>query len=156
MTPAVVCFDDYYVCDNTGSNNNDFLGPQKVSMILPTGDHGTNQWSATGTGTTHADRVKQNPHDSNTTYVSDSTSGNTEEWDYANTPSDLTSIKGVQVNTVFETDSGSAFSVKNHVNSGGTTSDDAGKAGVNGAYSNLSYCLETDPEHGRSVDQNEC
>jgi hypothetical protein len=138
-------FDDWYVCDNQGSDNNTFLGPQKVSMILPTGDHGTNQWAATGAGSTHADRVKENPADSNTTYVSDAVSGDTEEWDYADTPSDLTSIKGIQVNTVFETDSATAFSLKNHVKSGGTSSDDAGAAGTNGTYTQTCFCLEQDP-----------
>jgi hypothetical protein len=138
-------YDDWYVCDNQGSNNNDFLGPQKVSTISPTGDHGTNQWTATGTGTTHADRVKELGADSSTTYVSDSTSGDTEEWDYANTPSDLTSIKGILLCTVFETDSGTAFSVKNHINSGGTSSDDSGTAGVNGTYNQTCFLAENDP-----------
>jgi len=138
-------FDDYYVCDKSGSNNTTFLGPQKVTTIFPTGDNGTNQYAATGAGTTHADRVKENPYDSSTTYVSDSTSGDTEEWDYANTGSEVTSIKGVQMNTVFETDSASAFSIKNHVNSGGTSSDDAGTAGVNGTYNTSPRLVETDP-----------
>lgn len=138
-------FDDIYVCDNTGSNNTTFLGPQKVTAIFPTGDHGTNQWSATGAGSTHADRVKENPHDSSTTYLSDASSGDTEEFDYANTGSEITSVKGVQVNTVFETDSGAAFSVKNHVNSGGTSSDDAGTAGTNGTYTTAARLVEVDP-----------
>jgi hypothetical protein len=137
--------DDIYVCDDQGSNNITFLGPQKVTLILPTGDNGTNQWSATGTGTTHADRVKENPHDSSTTYVSDSTSGHVEEWDYANTGSEVTSIKGVQVNTVFETDDANAFSVKTHAKSGGTSSDDAGTAGTNGTYKTAPFLLENDP-----------
>lgn len=138
-------FDDFYVCDNTGSNNTTFLGPQKVTMIAPTGDHGTNQFAATGAGTTHADRVKENPHDSSTTYVSDTVSTDTEEWDYADTGSEVTSIKGVQVNTVMETDSASAFSVKNHVKSVATSSDDAGTAGINGTYATASFLQETDP-----------
>lgn len=143
---ADICtFDDFYVCDKSGSNNITFLGAQKVTTIFPTGDHGTNQWSATGGGTTHADRVKENPHDSSTTYLSDSTSGDTEEFDYADTGSEITAVKGVQMNTVFETDSGSAFSVKNHVDSGGTSSDDAGTAGTNGTYTTASRLVETDP-----------
>lgn len=137
--------DDLYVCDNTGSNNTTFLGPQKGTMIAPTGDNGTNQWTATGAGTSHADRVKENPHDTNTTYLSDTVSGHIEEFDYANTGSEITSIKGVQVNTVFETDSASAFSVKNRVNSGGTTSEDAGAAGTNGTYKTTAFLQETDP-----------
>lgn len=139
-------FDDFYVCDNQGSNNTTFLGPQKVTIIFPTGDHGTNQWTTSGAGTTHADRVKENPHDASTTYVTDTVSGNTEEWDYADSGSEITSIKGIMLNTVFETDSAGAFSVKAHASSGGTVSDDAGTAGTNGTYKNPSpFLLETDP-----------
>lgn len=138
-------FDDIYICDNQGSNNTSFLGPQKVTTIFPTGDNGTNQWTTSGSGTTHADRVKENPHDSSTTYLTDTVSGHTEEFDYANTGSEVTSIKGVQMNTVFETDDASAFSVKNHVNSGGTSSDDGGTAGTNGTYKTASFLVETDP-----------
>jgi len=38
-------FDDWYICDDTGSNNNDFLGPLKVETLLPTADS-TSNWSA--------------------------------------------------------------------------------------------------------------
>lgn len=137
-------YDDIYICDNQGSNNTTFLGSQKVTMILPTGDHGTNQWTP-NSGANHYDRVNENPHDSSTTYLSDSTSGDTEEFDYANTGSEISSIKGIQVNTVFETDSASAFSVKNHINSGGASSDDAGTAGTNGTYTTAGFVAETDP-----------
>lgn len=140
-----VTFDDLYICDNQGSNNTTFLSPQKVTMIAPTGDNGTNQWSPTGAGTTHADRVKENPHDSNTTYLSETVSGNTEEFDYANTGSEVASIKGVQQNTVFETDDASPFSVNNHVKSGATTLDDGGAAGTNGTYTTSPFLVETDP-----------
>lgn len=137
-------FDDFYVLDNTGSNNNTFLGPQKATMILATGDHGTNQWTP-NSGSNHFDRVNENPHDSSTSYISDLLTGDTEEFDYANTGSEVTAIKGVMVNTVFETDSVVALSVKNHVNSGGTSSDDAGTAGTNGTYKTASFLVETDP-----------
>ena len=137
-------FDDFYVCDKSGSNNTTFLGPQKVTTLFPTSDHGTNQWTPNAGGT-HYNRLTDNPNDGSTTYLSDATSGDTEEFGYASTGSEVTSIKGVQINTVFETDSGTAFSVKNHVNSGGTSSDDAGTAGTNGTYTTASRLVETDP-----------
>lgn len=140
----IFTFDDFYVCDKSGSNNNTFLTPQKVTTLLPTGDNGTNQYTPSS-GANHYDRVNETPPNGNTTYVSDSTSGHIEEWNYADTGSEVTSIKGVQVNTVFETDSASAFSIKNHINSGGTSSDDAGTAGVNGTYNTPAFLAELDP-----------
>jgi hypothetical protein len=113
-------------------------------MIKPTSDNGTNQWTP-NSGTTHFNRLTEIPEDTNTTYLSDATSGDTEEFGYGSTGSEVTSIKGIQVNTVFETDSATAFSMKNHVKSGATTSDDGGTAGVNGTYNTASYVLETDP-----------
>lgn len=141
-------FDDFYVCDKSGSNNNTFLGPQKVTTIFPTGDHGTNQWTAVGTGTTHADRVKENPHDSSTTYLHNTSApppGDVEEWDYANTGSEVTTIKGIQINTVFEADNITPNNIINHANSGGTSSDGSGVAGTNGTYTTASRLIETDP-----------
>lgn len=137
-------FDDFYVCDKSGSNNNTFLGGQKVTTLFPTGDSGTNQWTPSS-GSNHFDRVNENPHDSSTTYLSDILTGDTEEFNYADTGSEVTLIKGVLVNTVFETDSALPFSVKNHVNSGGTSSDDAGTAGTNGTYDTASFLVESDP-----------
>lgn len=138
-------FDDFYVLDKSGSNNTTFLGPQKVTTVFPTSDAGTNQWGSIGAGFTHAAQVNENPNDGNLSYLVDSTSGHTEELNYVATGSEVTTIKGIQMNTIFDTDSGAAFSVKNHVNSGGTSSDDAGTAGTNGTYVTAARLVETDP-----------
>ncbi len=139
-------FDDFYVCDKGGSDNNTFLGPQKVTTIFATGDHGTNQWTP-NSGSNHYDRVNENPHDTNTSYVSDAATlpGDIEEWDYADTGSEITAIKGIMVNTVFENDLVTLHHLINHVKSNGTTSDDAGNSGQNGTYITSSYLLEDDP-----------
>ena len=38
-------FDDLYICDTTGSINNDILGPQKIVLIQPASDSRTNQFT---------------------------------------------------------------------------------------------------------------
>ena len=139
--------DDFYILDSSGSNNTTFLGPQKVTAVLPSADGGTLQWTP-NSGSNHYDRVNENPHDSSTSYLSDSTSGHVDVWSKSATVASIANIKGIQQNTVFETDSGSAFSVIQRLVSGGTTSDDSGTAGTNGTYKTASRVIETDPNTG--------
>ena len=137
-------FDDIYICDGSGSNNTTFLGPQKVVAILPSADNGSQQWS-TSSGSTHFSLVNENPPDDSTTYVQDTVSGHVDLWDYANTPSTIANIKGVQVNTVFEDTDATAFSLVERCVSGATTSDASSVAGTNGTFKVAAFVLETDP-----------
>lgn len=41
-------WDDFYICDSTGSFNNTFLGPTSVLAILPTGNGTSDQWTIGG------------------------------------------------------------------------------------------------------------
>ena len=45
-------YDDFYICDSTGSTNNDFLGDCKVKLIRPAAD-GTYTDGTPSTGTSH-------------------------------------------------------------------------------------------------------
>jgi len=38
-------FDDWYICDGSGSNNNDFLGPIKIESLLPDADGTYQEWN---------------------------------------------------------------------------------------------------------------
>lgn len=138
-------FDDLYILDSTGSNNTTFLGPLKITAVFPNSDNGTNQWTTNGTGSHHYDRVNDNPPDKNTSYLSDTVSGDLDIWGKQATVASMSNIRGVQQNTMFETDSGTAFSVIQRLVSGATTSDDAGTAGTNGTYTQAARVLETDP-----------
>jgi hypothetical protein len=140
-------FDDLYILDSTGSNNTTFLGPLKVTAVLPSSDGGTLQWTP-NSGSTHYSRVNDNPPDKNTSYLSDSTSGDVDIWNKLATAASIASIRGIQQNTMFETDSASAFSVIQRLVSGATTSDDGGTAGTNGTYTQAARVLETDPNTG--------
>lgn len=43
-------YDDMYVCDGTGSKNNDFLGPSVVEEVEVTANGATNDWGDSGGG----------------------------------------------------------------------------------------------------------
>jgi hypothetical protein len=69
-------FDDVYICDGTGSVNNDFLGDVKIVTLLPNGNGRVNQWSRTGGSSSgNYTAVNEVPPDDDTSYVSSSTPG---------------------------------------------------------------------------------
>jgi hypothetical protein len=53
-----VFYDDIYVCDTVGTENNDFLGDSRVDVIRPAGD-GTYSQGTPTTGTSHYSLVNQ-------------------------------------------------------------------------------------------------
>jgi hypothetical protein len=78
--------DDIYVCDDTGTAFNDFLGPQKIENLAPTSDD-TAEWTPSA-AVSHYTLVDDLPDDADTTYVSDNLWDNTDLFGYANTTYD--------------------------------------------------------------------
>jgi len=68
-----VLFDDWYICDDTGSTNNDFLGDCKVEVLTPNSDASGN-WTANSGGDLYAmvDAAALDAVD----YIHDTVSGN--------------------------------------------------------------------------------
>lgn len=62
-----VYWDDIYVCDTTGSLNNDFLGDSHIETIYPNGDGAHSDW-VPNSGSTHWTQVDEHPPDGDTTY----------------------------------------------------------------------------------------
>lgn len=133
--------DDVYVCDDTGSANNDFLGDQAVEGLFPSAEGDVIDFTPS-TGTDNSALVEEVPSDDNTTYVESATVGHQDLYQYT----DLTlidSIRGVQVNTVaFQNASETLITL---VKTGTTTDGDAGQA-VDTAYEELHRILEQDPD----------
>lgn len=62
-----VRWDDVYVCDTSGSLNNDFLGDSHVETVYPNGDGAHSDWTP-NSGSTHWTQVDEAPPDGDTTY----------------------------------------------------------------------------------------
>ena len=97
--------DDMYICDGSGSVNNDFLGDTVVENIIPQADGDNSQWTPS-TGTNHAALVDEatnmtDPGLSEVDFVESSTPGDKDLFTYTNlsTLSAASAIHGVQVNT---------------------------------------------------------
>jgi len=110
-------YDDLYICDDTGSVNNTFLGDVRVQTLLPTGAGASTQF--TPSVGSNWDNVNDTPYVS-TTYNSDSVSGHRDTYAMGDLISGTGTIFGVQDNILaLKTDAGAA-SIKAAIKSGGT------------------------------------
>lgn len=90
---ARIC--DFYVCDGSGSKNNDFLGPVTVDTLFPDGDD-TTEFETTGNGNyaTHYEQVNGKDALWDDDYIEDGTTGNQDIFTYQNAQN-FASIHGV-------------------------------------------------------------
>jgi hypothetical protein len=135
--------DDVYVCDQSGSTNNDFLGDVRIDTILPTSDGNYSQFTPS-TGSSHYVLVDETAPNT-TDYNDGSGVGDRDSYGMGNL-SALTSqtVYGVQVNAAILKDDAGAKSAATFVRSSSTNGDGASAAlGTSQAY--VSQVFETDP-----------
>lgn len=110
-------FDDLYVCDNSGSVNNDFLGDVRIDTIYPNGA-GTHQDWTPSSGSDHAALVDEAAPNT-TDYLTGGGPGTKETLAL----SDLAlngAILGVQVNNAVAKSDAGASAIRNLIRSAGT------------------------------------
>jgi hypothetical protein len=96
-TPANgLSWDDVYVCDASGSLNNDFLGDSHVETIYPAGDGYHHDWTPSS-GTSHYALVDEEPPDGDTTYNYTQTVGAIDTYTMNDLLVSIGPIYGVQV-----------------------------------------------------------
>ncbi len=90
-------YDDFYVCDNSGTNNNNFLGPINVYSLPPTGDSSVQMTRSAGT--TNYTLIDEASPNGTTDYVTAAAANLTDLYSVANLPANLTSetIHGVLI-----------------------------------------------------------
>ena len=146
---TIPCWDDFYICDGSGSINNTLLGPQQVKAIWLKANGDTNDWSVGAGSGLHYTLTDENPPDDNTTYVYSRVSGAREL--YQLDPSPITdNISGVQVNFTIRVDDIENKSYAASVRSGGNTVDSVLPSLTSPNYSDTHYIQETDPLTGNS------
>lgn len=90
-------FDDFYVCDGTGSRNNDFLGPRKVVTLRPESDVvGYQDWTPL-TGVDHWAMVDEEVCDDDSTYVSETDTDETDLFEIDDVSSLLSEVNGLML-----------------------------------------------------------
>jgi hypothetical protein len=137
--------DDLYVCDSSGSTNNDFLGDIKVVTILPNADGSNTGWTPSS-GTSHYAVVDESPANDDTDYLYTSTAGATDTENFQ----DITltgSIKGIlQLACIRKDDAGARSAAL--ICRVGTTDYEGPEVSLGNSYTYLQQIRETNPATG--------
>ncbi|MDW8071872.1 MAG: hypothetical protein RMK79_10420 [Anaerolineae bacterium] len=137
--------DDLYICDNSGTLNNDFLGDIKVVTVYPNAEGSVLEWTPSS-GSTHYTLVDEAPANDDTDYVYTSTVGATETLNFQ----DITltgSILGVgQFACIRKDDAGTREACL--ICRVGNTNYEGPQQTVNNTYSYLKQVRETNPATG--------
>jgi len=123
---AGTLIDDFYICDQSGGSNNDFLGDCRIDTLFPNAD-GSNSDFTPSTGSTHYTLVDEaTPNTSD--YVESSTVSHKDTWAFQNLSAITGTIYGVQVCSAALKDDAGARSIANTVKSSATNADGATQA----------------------------
>ena len=139
-------FDDLYVCDSTGSNNNDVLGNVRVRTLRPDGA-GSYTELTPDSGDNYA-RVNEAVCDTGS-YVEGTVSGQLDTYAYG--PVGGGEIAGVVISTDVENTDGTSLTLKTPCLSSGVLSDDAAQA-VGTDYATKRRIIERDPATDCAMD----
>lgn len=135
-------FDDFYVCNDSGSTNNVFLGDVQVQTLMPSAAGTSTQFTPTGVAN-NWDNVNDIPY-SAADYNTSSTVGQRDTYALADLVTGTGTVFGVQ-NTIIalKSDAGAA-SIKAAMKSGGTVYYDANQ-NLGASLSSTVAMHETDP-----------
>jgi hypothetical protein len=134
--------DDVYMCDSTGSTNNNFLGDVRVEALLPDGAGTTTQWTpSAGSNYQCVDDATPN---SDTDYVSSSTANQIDTYNYSSLTPLTGTVYGVQTLLYARKDDAGTRSVAPVVRTSST--DYVGTSqSLSASYQYLTEIFEIDP-----------
>jgi hypothetical protein len=136
-------FDDLYLCDDSGSLNNTFLGVRRVQTVAASGP-GSNTQMTPNTGTNHG-AVDDTTPDDDTTYVSEDTAGHYDLYamgDLSGSPSDVAFVQSIIRARV---DDAGAASIREKCKSGASTYNGATTHNLGSSYRDYPTIRESDP-----------
>lgn len=135
-------FDDFYLCDGSGSALNTYLGDMKVLLQQTTANGTTNNWAHTGGATNWQSVLTVPPNTAD--YVSDSTSGDIDEYTFGATTG--SAVLAVMVTLYAEKDDVGTRSIRGYCKSSSTTADSGTDfALTQNSYKFYSGIFATDP-----------
>ena len=140
--------DDLYLCDGTGSVNNNFLGQVRAVPLFPQTDAvdaGSNADFTCSGGTDHGALVDDDPSDGDTSYVYSSTVDHVDTWSYP--ALGLTgTIKGVQLGLIAKKTDSETRAIRAVARPASTNRVDATDQYLSTSYARKSVIWETNPE----------
>lgn len=135
--------DDLYICDTTGSTNNDFLGEIRIKTVMPTAEGTNSAWTPLS-GTDNALMVDEASQDGDTTYNYTDTLNARDTHAIADIASLGGAVYGVAVNVMARKEGDVVRKIKPVIKSSATYSLGA-EATLLSSYMNAQAIYETDP-----------
>lgn len=111
--------DDLYVCDGTGTTNNDFLGDCRVDTLYPNGVGNSAQFTPTGSAT-NWENVDDVPSDEDASYNASDTVGSIDSFAFTDMAVLTASVFGVQANILARKDDAGTRTLRAIARVGGT------------------------------------
>jgi hypothetical protein len=102
---------DIFAWDDSGTYNNDFMGPQRILTIFPNGDTAQADWSKNGAATGY-DCIDEVPQDGDTTYLRSGTVGDKSDFSLPTLPPEVASVAAVYVPVMARLDAAGIGNVK--------------------------------------------
>lgn len=144
-TEGTPYYDDIYILDGTGSDNNDFLGEVKVEALYPSSDTVSADW-LTSAGSDHYALVDEDPSNEDTDYVRSDNTDDLDLWNYDDINASGATIYGIQINTQLRLESAATQDVYSSIKSGTTASHGSIYVITDTSYKTISRVSETDPD----------
>lgn len=142
---AGMIVDDVYICDGTGTANNDFLGDVRIDAYFPNGNGNSSQLvGSDGNSVDNYLLIDDATPDDDTTYVQSATTGQKDTYAFPNMAHTPAAIYGVQVSMNARKDDAGLRSICSVTRSGGSDTDGATQA-LSTSYNYYRQILETDP-----------
>jgi len=141
---ATTIYDDIYICDGTGSTNNDLLGNLYVEAITPTGAGTTTDFTPSA-GSNYQNVDETGLSDDDTTYNEATANGDIDLYSMSNLPGGG-DIFGVQVQAEVRVTEGDMRKVKLLAREGTTTGASGQFSTLNDTYGGRAYVFETNPD----------
>lgn len=138
-------FEDLYICDGSGSINNDFLGDMRVDCYLPNGNGNSSQLVGSDSNSTdNYQLVDETSQNGDSDYVQSSTVNNKDTYAVADMSHTPANIFGTQLNMIAKKDDSGTRSICSVCRSGGTDYDGDTQA-LGTTYVDYRQIRETDP-----------
>jgi len=131
FSSATMTFDDLYICNNSGSVNNDFLGDCRIETLYPNGAGNYTDFGLNGAAT-NWQAVSEARADDVTSYVASDVPGDIDTYTFTNPAGTLATVYGIQPVLRGRKDNAGARTFANVLRIGGTD------------YTGVAFSLSTD------------
>lgn len=135
--------DDFYVLNNEGANNNNFIGEWRCVTLYPNGTGSQANWEVTGAAA-NWDATNEKGAYNTTDYVYTSGVGLSDIYNYDNLSSKVSDVAGVQLNVVARKEGGGGATVSPLIETSSVVTSGTGTT-VNATYHNIIQRWDTDP-----------